>query len=315
MALMNIFSRRKRLAEKAGQSDVYKYDEIPTSLRHQVIHIWQESIANYSSQNEPVWVELSRIIAKEHGLLSLHHLAHPLMINSDSFLEWTNYFLAVDCDKALDMIELAFRVTEVIAKNTGRPGKPPAHVYGIRTSSQDAIQELNQRFKEEGVGYQYENGCMVRVDSQYIHAEAVKRALSLLAGDPTFAGPEDEFLVAHEHYRHGRVKESIVEALKAFESTMKAICVARTWTYDPKAAASGLIKTLFDNALIPRYLETHFAGLRQMLEAGVPTVRNKTSGHGQGSTPVEVPGYVAAYALHMTATNIVMLVEAHHATP
>ncbi len=83
--------------------------------------------------------------------------------------------------------------------------------------------------------------------------------------------------------------------------------------YDSRAAAKDLIKVIFDNELVPRYLETYFSGMRQMLEAGLPTVRNKTSGHGQGPMPVDVPGHVAAYALHMAATNIVMLVEAHRA--
>jgi hypothetical protein len=69
------------------------------------------------------------------------------------------------------------------------------------------------------------------------------------------------------------------------------------------------------NQLIPQYLETYFSGLRQVLEAGVPTVRNKTSGHGQGATPTHVPEHLAAYVLHLAASNIVMLIEAHKALP
>ena len=47
---------------------------------------------------------------------------------------------------------------------------------------------------------------------------------------------------------------------------------------------------------------------------GVPTVRNKTSGHGQGATPADVPEHLARYVLHMTASNIVFLVESAKAT-
>jgi hypothetical protein len=50
----------------------------------------------------------------------------------------------------------------------------------------------------------------------------VKPALSLLH-DAGFDGPADEFMKGFEHYRHGRNKEAVAEALKAFESTMKAI--------------------------------------------------------------------------------------------
>jgi hypothetical protein len=65
--------------------------------------------------------------------------------------------------------------------------------------------------------------------------------------------------------------------------------------------------------LIPGYMETQFAGFRSTLVDGLPTVRNKTSGHGQGRSAKQVPGYLAGYALHLAATNIVLLVEAHEA--
>ena len=53
--------------------------------------------------------------------------------------------------------------------------------------------------------------------------------------------------------------------------------------------------------------------LRSVLESGLPTVRNKTkgSGHGQGKELINIPGHLAAYALHLAASNIVLLVEAH----
>ena len=70
---------------------------------------------------------------------------------------------------------------------------------------------------------------------------------------------------------------------------------------------------MLDNGLVHRYVETHLAGLRSTLEAGLPTVRNKNSGHGQGLLRRNVPDYFAGYALHLAATNIVFLVEAHEA--
>ena len=60
-------------------------------------------------------------------------------------------------------------------------------------------------------------------------------------------------------------------------------------------------------------LASHFSGLRSVLESGLPTVRNKQGGHGQGENPVVIPSYLAAYALHLAASNIVMLLEAHKA--
>jgi hypothetical protein len=47
---------------------------------------------------------------------------------------------------------------------------------------------------------------LTRVDSQLIHSEVVRPALKLL-NKPPFAGVQDEFLKAHEHYRKGDGKE------------------------------------------------------------------------------------------------------------
>jgi hypothetical protein len=83
------------------------------------------------------------------------------------------------------------------------------------------------------------------------------------------------------------------------------------WSYPSGATAKTLIKTVLDNGLVPNYMETHLAGLRATLEAGLPTVRNKNSGHGQGLLMRKVPDYLAGYTLHLAATNIVFLVQAH----
>lgn len=179
-------------------------------------------------------------------------------------------------------------------------------------STEKAIDELNFRFKEHSVGYQFDGGKIIRVDSQYVHAEMVKPAISLL-NTAGFEGASDEFLKAHEEYRSGDYPDAITKALKAFESTMKSICDKNGWSYASGATAKPLINVCLDNGLVPEYLRTHLAGVRQTLEAGLPTVRNKDGGHGQGSTPKNVPQYLAGYALHLAATNIVFLVEAHEA--
>ena len=179
-----------------------------------------------------------------------------------------------------------------------------------------AIAELNQRFQEHAIGYQYQSGRIVRMDSQYLHAETVKTAVSLLH-DTGFAGPLDEFMEAHKHYREGNGKAAIVSANNAFESTMKAICDKRGWGYDrDRATAKSLIDTLFSNGLIPSSMQSHFAGLRATLEGGLPTARNRMAGagHGQGAEPVDVPKHIVSYALHLAATNIVFLIEAHNAS-
>ena len=128
-----------------------------------------------------------------------------------------------------------------------------------------------------------------------------------------YQGANEEFLNAHQHYRHDRYKECLVDALKAFESTLKAICAKRGWETKPPGTAKALINTCFQEGLFPEFLESQMGSIRSLLESGVPTVRNKLGGHGQGTEPVDVPEYFARYALNLAATSILFVAEADQA--
>ena len=99
------------------------------------------------------------------------------------------------------------------------------------------------------------------------------------------------------------------DALKSFESTMKSICDKRGWAYDPKDTSKKLIDICYKNGLIPTFWQQNMSALRSLLEGGVPTGRNKLSGHGQGATPTTVPEHIVSYVLHMAAAAIVFLVR------
>ena len=118
---------------------------------------------------------------------------------------------------------------------------------------------------------------------------------------------QDEFLSAHAHYRAGEYEDAILDANRAFESTMKVICEIRGWDYQKARGAGDLIGIISDNGLLPRYLIA-------TLQSGLPRLRNEAGGHGQGATPRETPRHVAGYALHLAAANIVLLGEALKAT-
>jgi hypothetical protein len=219
--------------------------------------------------------------------------------------------MSAETDDALDLIEVTFRWILVQRGEQVEYERQRNDLIG----PDDAIAKLNRRFREHGIGYEFAGGELIRVDSKFIHAAAVRPALELLHDSGNeFAGALEEFLGAHERHRQGLQQDAIVWACKAFESTMKAICTVRGWAFDAQRdTASKLLEVIFANGLVPAYLQAHFTGLRAVLEAGVPTVRNKTSGHGQGADPVAVPDHFAAYVLHMTASNIVFLIECHKA--
>lgn len=76
-----------------------------------------------------------------------------------------------------------------------------------------------------------------------------------------------------------------------------------------KIQVKKLIEICYQKGLIPIFWQQHMAALRSLLEGGVPTGRNKLSGHGQGATPTIVPDHIVSYVLHMTAAAIVFLVK------
>lgn len=301
MSVFDTFSHRKRVAE--GQTpDVFVYDRLPNDLRVQIVHIWREAIG-LGDFNPSAWRGIHDTIAREHGRFELS-LGHSDGERCERFLiEQTSV------EPALDLIELSFMYIDFAAREIDPLNRPR---YGISVEADDAIRELNERFRRAGVGYRYEQGKIIRVDSELIHSEVVKPALAYL-GEPGFEGPRDEFLNAHTHYRAGETKDAITDANNAFESTLRTVCDQRGWPYDAGAPVKVLLGILRDKGLLPGYLDNSFDQLAATLHSGLPQVRNSEGGHGQGATPRETPDYVAGYALHLAAASILFVVEAHKA--
>ena len=46
------FSKRVKRRVKLDVTDVYQYDELPTTFRVQVIHIWNDALGNYSAYDQ-----------------------------------------------------------------------------------------------------------------------------------------------------------------------------------------------------------------------------------------------------------------------
>jgi hypothetical protein len=303
MPIIDLYSKRQRRL-RGDYPDVYTYDKIPQTLREQVVHIWKDAIGNPENSGKALeaFEAMDSLLSREYGRSSLTEG------QGNTYYSLLRFFLSSeDTERVLDVIDLSFKIINTIIRED-------SFSYNNKIGAEDAIEELNIRFREHGVGYKFEAGRLLRVDSELIHTEAVKPALNLLSGIE-YKGANEEFLMAHEHYRQGRYKECLNECLKAFESVMKAICVKRGWAYSSTDTVSKLINICFDKGLIPGFLQSEFSGLRTSLESGVPTVRNKMSGHGQGTQPIRVPDYLAGYLLHLTASNIVLLVEAEKQLP
>jgi hypothetical protein len=305
MVVIDLFSKRQKQPRKEAP-DVYQYDDIPQPLRVQVVHILRDVFGFPQSYDmngcRATFKEIHALLSREYGVFQLT----PKSFETDDAKVMDFILARATPVQVLDTIEISFRFAAIrVNSNYWGPQIPQKVV-------DDTIAELNIRFKEHSVSYQYESGELIRVDSQLIHAEVVKPVLALLA-DKEYAGVNAEFLKAYEHYRKGDTKECLNECLKAFESTMKAICTKRKWAFKPTDTASALIDVCLKNNLIPQMIQSHVGGVRAALESGIPTVRNKLSGHGQGTQVIEIPPHYASYMLHLTATTIKFFVESEKA--
>lgn len=286
--------------------DVYQYGNIPESLRVQIVHIIKEAFARegewFTDEAKKTINWINRTLCREYGIFKLAGKY------DEGFEELANFILQTkDHEKVLDATEFTCRIIDCSIREN-------SYHYNQYINADSLIKELNQRFRESGVGYQYESGEIIRVDSQFIHAEAVKPVLSLLK-DKVYHSVNQEFRSAHEHYRHGRFEESTTECLKALESFLKTLCQKNRWNYDGNDTAKKLITIVLQNGLIPSFMQNQLHIMQTLLESGVPTVRNKLAGHGQGPVSRSMPDYFASYALHLTATTILFLEKADSENP
>lgn len=305
------FHIRQRNLERQEEPVLYKYDELPDSFRVQVVRILEQVIgegqgrggvvSRYTDPNsEPfgppvVWEIIANLIADRLGTGTG---------DSRGYLEFFDLMFRAP---RTTMYEKLTGVEDAFREVTKLPGDYQSS-FGRPINSREAVNLLNMRFREHDLGYAFEVDRLIRVDSQYLHSQTVEPALQLLSRR-AFEGAEHEFLKAHEHFRHGENEDAIVDAARAFESTMKQICDELDWEYSERAMAKDLIRAVIDNGLFPKWQENHLNSLKTLLE-GLPTLRNKSGSHGLGSEIREVPEDMAAFAIHLAASNIVFMVEA-----
>lgn len=294
MNLPDTFSRRKRASR--GESDPLEYGILPSKLRHQVVHVFNEAIARQTRESsDEFYTSLVKFLRKELGVARLARGYD----HEDEFISW--FRTEASIDELLDAVEAIFRLISAMAEASG---------YASQAEDlAEKVSELNARFLEASIGYQFENGQLLQIDSKFEHKHVVVPALHLLA-DPAFEAAEHEFLDAFDAFREGEYETTLVEACKSLESTIKVIGAQKGWGLDETWPLKKLVQAVFENELIPPFMQTEFTGLRTILESGVGTVRNKAGGHGAGEQKREVPRYIAAFQLHQTAAAILMLVEA-----
>lgn len=291
--MRDIYSKRNKKAP-----DELVYDRINEKLRVQIIRTWEKFFNQYDEDTtEKLWDQINSIICDEHGKHTL--LEDDIRRFRESYRS-QHYFENLETlDELFDVIEIVFRAISKI---------PEVIHQRISISPEEIVTELNERFRENDFGYEFTKGRIVRVDNKLLHKDILNQVIQL-TNESLFSNGNEEFLSALDHLRHRRNKEALNDSLKSFESTMKIIIHDMGWDYDEKDTASKLIQKCLDKGLIPKFLQSQFSALRTTLEAGIPTIRNKNSGHGQGPRKIVVPDSLASYSIYMTGTCINYLIE------
>ena len=165
MAIYDLFSKRqKRL--RGDVPDVYQYTNLPQNFRVQVVHIVKSTIGNDSDYNTPasqIYNYINNTLCREYGVFKLQEYA------SENFEYIYNFFLKEkDPEKCLDVIELTFKcINGYVRQNSWE-------FRDCHQSPDDAIEELNNRFRESGIG----NSSLERL-SELIHNSFIPMLLNL----------------------------------------------------------------------------------------------------------------------------------------
>jgi len=299
MATFQTYSKSKK-----GVPEVFQYDIIPEKLKVQCYHIWTEFFKQFEGEFvQRVYSRIYDTLRKETGKKSLYF--NGLYIEKSSAKQIEGYFNELkETDEILDVVHIVFFYIEQVKQVMERENTYTRLKYAVK----EAIDDLNTRFKENAVGYEYSNGKIIRVDNLLLHSETVVPTLHLIQ-QPDYENVEEEYLKAHEHLRYKRYQECLNECLKAFETTMKIICTKNGMPYKETDTAKPLINALLTSDFLPNYNESYLSALRQLLESSIPTIRNKNGGHGQGTKKRIVPEHLARYLLYLTGATIRLLVE------
>lgn len=299
--IFELFSQRN---SQKKDFDIYEYENFPLTFRNQVFFIVSDFIAlfkeNYHLSPSKIYENIYGIFIRQKGVKSLTNKNCTI----DTQIEL--YMIESDPEDFIDFIDFIFTYIDKCLRKQSFNG------YGLscgeNQKADESIEELNCRFRQYGLGYEFVDGQIIKKTNELIHQEVVKPVLSLLH-DKRFKGAEEEFLKAFDSYKSGNNKDALMNAQKSFESAMKCICKAKKIKYNEEDTSSVLIKHLVENRFIPSYQNNYLNNLEQVLRGGLPTIRNKEAGHGQGEEVKNVDICLVEYAIHLAATNIVYLVS------
>ena len=199
-----IFSKRQQRMQNETP-DTCQYETIPDELRVQIFYIWEKVWEKAYNNNfdelqvsqlaYDAYTSIETTLCEEYGVLDLDGGDDPNEDGYGCYRVVRNFLLETeDTNKVIDVIEVSFRyIDQVIRDKFYVPNDDELdEIFGTSLPDishdgippDEAIDQLNRRFREHSVWYQYESGQnesgqIVKVDSPDIHSEVVKPAEEL----------------------------------------------------------------------------------------------------------------------------------------
>lgn len=299
MAVKNLYSNRLQ-----PKTEKLEFDILPNELRIQLVYIWEQFFSQRYFPKEisdGCTKELVKILMKEHALESWPQTLQ----RSTNIHKIGIYFKKLEnVEKCIDVVEIILTLIENSQNLITSLGYP----YNLDYNSNEVINEINDRFKLHGIGYQYLNFKILRLDSIILNSQLVEKTFTLLNSEK-YKNVNTEFLTAHDHFRHKRNSDCVVWCLKSFESTIKIIANENNWTFKENLTARPLIQLLFNNNFFPKHTDQLIINFKTFLENSISLIRNKKGGHGAGNEVNIVPDSITQYMLYITGASINLIFE------
>ncbi len=190
----------------------------------------------------------------------------------------------------LSLLELLFREAEAMLREYApkndvaswwmllqkRTSPPKNAVEDALQATMAGIAELNDRFKEAGLPFEYHNGLIQRIDDELTTNE-IERPFWTLVSDPKYCNVDSDIKEALDRRDSGK-PDAAFHALKALESVLKILSDELGRTRGTEKGAADFVDNLVSLKL-GRYVETWEA---EALKSLFRDIRNPL-GHGSGN--------------------------------
>ena len=288
MGIFDVFGKRDK-----PLPEVFVYT-LPEPLRVQLAQILSEGFFKLEFEYSDVAPvsQVRRIILKEFSRFQLteHRARTPAEDIFNCVLE------SPEVDLVLALVELSIRTmnTPQLKYYLQRGGLAPL---------ESTIEEVNHRFRENGVGYFFDADAekIIKISNTFLHDAAIKPTLLLLT-EKRFKSANSEFLGAFDDYKKGDFRESITKTCAAFESVLKIICHDKWGLDKSKSQCADLVTTVVQNGGL-------VSTLTEPMKL-IGTIRNEWGTvHGAGKKTKIAPEHLARYVLNLASAGILYIVE------